>query len=405
MKDLFLYAWESIAHKKLRSWLTLLGVLIGITAVVALIGLGDGLRGAVSTIFGTFNPDELSIQAQQGFGAGPPGTGVFNPLTTKNVDDINRLSSVDIAMPQLISTVRLEFNDIQQIGFVQSIPDGDARRALEQSSNFKILDGRLLRDDDRNSVAVGYSFSQNTNSFGKAISVRDRILIDGVPFRVIGVLDKKGSFILDGSILMNEKMVRDLKDNTNTVDIITVRARSIELVPRAKEEIEDYLRRDRGIRRSNTDDFSVQTAEGALDSLNTILNGVQGFIFVIAFISIIVGAVGIANTMFTAVVERQKEIGIMKSIGAKNSDIFSIFVIESGMMGLIGGILGVILGVIISQLGNYGISVFLGSNFLFSINITLIIGALVGSFIVGAVSGVIPALNAARMNPVDAIRK
>lgn len=405
MKDLFSYAWSSITHKKLRSWLTLLGVLIGITAVVALIGLGDGLRGAVSNIFGEFNPDELSIQAQQGFGAGPPGTGVSNPLTKDNVADINRLSSIDIAMPQLISTVRIEYNDIQQIGFVQSIPDGDARRALEQSASLNLKDGRLLRDDDRYSIVVGYSFSQSSNAFGRAIRVRDRVLIDDQPFRVVGILERKGSFILDGSMLMNEDVLRDLKDNPDSVDIITAKARSIELVPRAQQEIEEYLRRDRGIRRGERDDFSVQTAEGALSNLNTILNGVQGFIFVIAFISIIVGSVGIANTMFTSVVERQKEIGIMKSIGARNSDIFSIFVIESGLMGLIGGILGVIFGVLLSQLGNYGISVFLGSNFSFGLNIPLIIGALVGSFVIGAISGVIPALSAARMSPVDAIRK
>lgn len=403
MKDLFLYAWGNITHKKLRSWLTLIGVLIGITAVVALIGLGDGLKSAVTSTFGFLNPDELSLQAQ-GIGQGPPGQGASNPLKKSYTTDINKLRTVEISYGQMIETVKLEFNDVFTIGFTQSIPSGIERKYLEESNRLEVVDGRLLRDEDRYSVVVGYDYSGENNEFGKALSVRDKILIDEIEFRVIGILEKKGSFILDGSILMNEDVLRDLKNNKDEYDVIEVKARARELVSQAKTDIERYLRSERNVKEGD-EDFSVSTAETALSSINSILSGVQGFIFVVAFISIFVGAVGIANTMFTSVVERKKEIGIMKAIGARNLDIFAIFVFESGLMGLIGGILGVIFGVALSQLGNIGISSFLGTNYVFIINFGLIFGALLGSFIIGAVSGVVPALNAARMKPVDAIRQ
>jgi len=124
----------------------------------------------------------------------------------------------------------------------------------------------------------------------------------------------------------------------------------------------------------------------------------------IASISIVIGAIGIINTMFTSVVERRKQIGIMKSLGAKNIDIFYQFFFEAGMMGFIGGLIGTIIGTGIAFLGTFGINSFVGSSSSPSINFVLIFSALFGSFVIGAVAGIIPALRAAHQNPVDALR-
>jgi len=128
------------------------------------------------------------------------------------------------------------------------------------------------------------------------------------------------------------------------------------------------------------------------------------FIVLVASISIFVGAIGIANTMTTSVVERKKEIGIMKAIGARNMDIFYQFFIEAGLLGLIGGIIGIILGIGLSYLGTASLNSFLGTETQPNINSYLIVFSLLGSFFVGAVSGIIPALNAARQNPVESLR-
>ena len=138
--------------------------------------------------------------------------------------------------------------------------------------------------------------------------------------------------------------------------------------------------------------------------MNSILGGVQAFIIIIASISIFVGAIGIVNTMTTSVLERKKEIGIMKSIGARNSHIFMQFLIESGLLGLVGGLVGVIFGLGIGFLGVYGINNFIGSEIVLEIDYLLIGGSLLGSFLIGAISGVIPAWNASKLNPVDSLR-
>ena len=141
-----------------------------------------------------------------------------------------------------------------------------------------------------------------------------------------------------------------------------------------------------------------------LSTVNQILAGIQAFIVLIAFVSILVGAIGIINTMATAVLERRKEIGIMKAIGARNSDIFTQFLIEAGLLGLVGGLLGVLAGLGISYLGILGINNFTGSSVKPAINFTLVLGSLFGSSLIGAISGLAPAMNAARQNPVEALR-
>jgi len=156
--------------------------------------------------------------------------------------------------------------------------------------------------------------------------------------------------------------------------------------------------------RESEEDFTVSTPESALASVNQILLGIQIFIVIIAAISIVVGAIGIANTMATSVLERRKEIGTMKAVGARNKNIFYQFLVEAGLLGLIGGIIGVSLGIGISYLGTTSLHSFLGITTKPSIDFILIFLSLMGSFLIGAVSGIIPAMKAARENPVEAIR-
>ena len=153
------------------------------------------------------------------------------------------------------------------------------------------------------------------------------------------------------------------------------------------------------------EDFKVSTPNAMLEQINGILNAIQIFIIIVASISIIVGTIGIVNTMATSVVERKKEIGIMKSVGAKNSHIFTLFLVEAGFLGLVGGILGIIAGLSIGYMGTIGINNFVGSTATPEINLMLIIFTLIGSFLIGSLAGVIPAMNAAKQNPVEALRK
>ena len=152
-------------------------------------------------------------------------------------------------------------------------------------------------------------------------------------------------------------------------------------------------------------DFEVQTPQQIVETFGIVLFAVQAVIVGIAFISLIVGGIGITNTMYTAVMERTKEIGIMKSIGARNSDIFKLFFIESGILGMAGGIIGIILGFGLGKLVENAGRTILGTELLTPVfSPLLIISALLFSFLVGSISGLMPALQASKLNPVDALR-
>ena len=169
------------------------------------------------------------------------------------------------------------------------------------------------------------------------------------------------------------------------------------------ERITDKLRKHKG-QEEGKEDFFVQTFEDALQTFTNIILILNGILVLIALVSLIVASVNTMNTMYTAVVERTKEIGIMKAVGARNRDILSIFVIESGILGAIGGIIGVALGFLISTTGGK-IAAQAGFSFLQpSFPVWLTIGSILFAFVVGAASGSLPAYRASKLKPVDALR-
>jgi len=202
---------------------------------------------------------------------------------------------------------------------------------------------------------------------------------------------------------MSENDLQNLFDYGEEIDIIAVLPADKDNVEKTKEDIEKLLRRTRNVE-IGSEDFTVSTPEASMAQVNSMLNAIQIFVIIIASISIFVGAIGIINTMSTSVFERKKEIGIMKAIGAKNSQIFMQFFVESGFLGLIGGGIGVLLGVITGYFGIIGINNFIGSDIQPEINFFLIFFSLIGSFTIGAVAGIFPAMKAAKQNPVEALR-
>jgi putative ABC transport system permease protein len=404
IQDYVILAYKNLKRRGLRSYLTLLGIFIGIAVVVALIGLGDGLRSAVNSQFNVGSTEVLTVQAGGLSAAGPPGTGVTNPLTQDDAKALEKISGVEAVIPRNIEYLREEFNDRLVVSFAASLPKGDNRDLIYETLDLTILYGDNIKDGDVRKVVLGYDFlDKDKNGFGKALKVGDKILLNDVSFTVVGILERKGSFILDKSILMDEDDMRSITNIGDNVDIISVRVKSKDLMDRVKIDIEKILRERRDVKEGE-EDFEVSTPQAALQSVNQILTGVQIFIVIIALISIIVGAIGIVNTMTTSVLERRKEIGVMKAIGAKNSDVFMQFFFEAGMLGLIGGIVGVIFGVLIGYFGTVFINTFVGSTAHPGINFYLVIFALIGSFVIGAISGIAPAMKAARQNPVDALR-
>ena len=403
IKDYFFLSLNSLKRRKIRSWLTILGILIGITAVVSLISLGNGLKEAVNAQFGISSTEVISVQAGGLSGYGPPGTGVINKLTENDVEAIGKLNTVERAVRRNVRSGKLEYNNKVIFGYATNIPDGDGRRFVYEQVDLEAEVGRLLKDGDGNKIMLGYNFYIDKTGLGKKIVPGNKILLQDKEFEVVGITKKKGSFVLDNVVYMNSKQMEDLLNYGNEADIIAVKVKDKKLIDKAKEQIEELLRKRRGVKKGG-EDFVVSTPEASLETVNSVLTGVQTFIVMIALISIIVGAIGIINTMTTAVLERRREIGAMKAIGATNNQIFTIFLIESGLLGLVGGLFGVILGIGVGYAGTSALNSFIGTDTKPAIDIILISASLIGSFLIGAISGIVPALKAANENPVDALR-
>ncbi|MDP7322709.1 MAG: ABC transporter permease, partial [Candidatus Woesearchaeota archaeon] len=271
--------------------------------------------------------------------------------------------------------------------------------------NLEAGKGRLLRDGDSKKTILGNNLGEADAGFEKQIVLGSKMLIEDEEFEVIGILKKKGNFLVDNIAITEEDDLRKILDIPDEdYDVIALQVHPNADIKAVQEDIEKLMRKERDVKKGE-EDFTVQTPQAVLAQVNSTLFAVQLFVYIIAAISIIVGGIGIMNTMFTSVLERTKEIGIMKSIGARNSTIFSLFFIESGLIGSIGGIMGAVIGISMATGLAFIGRILLGSELIRTeISLWLVLGSILGSFLLGSIFGVIPAIRASRLNPVDALR-
>jgi len=402
--DFFKISFNNLKRRKLRSWLTMLGIFIGIAAVVSLISLGQGLQTAVTGQFSSLSTDKLTIQ-NSGTGFGPPGSTVVNKLNEHDVKVIESVSGVELVIPRLIRNGQIEYNKNAQYKYIGSLPE-DKKLAdiVYESGGLEAEKGRLLLPGDSGKVVLGNSVITK-DIFGKEVEVGKVILIQGKSFQVVGILKKASSFQLNEVVIMLDSDMRNLLNiQKGETDLIIAQVKNSNDIEKVANDIEKAMRKDRG-EKVGEEDFSVETPLEAISSVNTILTSINVVVIGIAMISLIVGGIGIANTMYTSVLERKKEIGTMKAIGARNSDILWIFLIESGLLGLAGGFIGVFLGVGIS-LGVAGVAnnAFGSSIIQLNISLGLLFFASGFSFLIGLISGAVPSYQASKLKPVDALR-
>ncbi len=403
LKEYFSLAFENLKHRGIRSWLTMLGIFIGIAAVVSLISLGNGLQTAITGQFASLSADTLTIQNAQ-TGLGPPGSTAVTKLNEHDLDIIKSVPGVKVAIPRLIRSVTVDFNDVRGYKYLASMPKSQEDvDFIYTNMNVKVSSGRLLKANDRGVVVIGSDFMKK-EEFNREVNVGSTITIQGKDFKVAGILEKSGTMQVNIAALMTEDDMNEILNITDEIDIIVARVVNKDRTEEVAESISNKLRRDRN-EKVGEEDFSVQTPVQALSSINTILSILNIIIAGIAAISLIIGGVGIANTMYTSVLERMKEIGIMKAVGGKNSDILKIFVIESGLLGLVGGIVGALIGLgfafLVSTIANSALN---QSLIEVTISYPLILLSISFSFFIGLIAGIMPALQASQLKPVVALR-
>jgi putative ABC transport system permease protein len=403
MKDYFLLAFGNLRHRGLRSWLTILGVFIGIAAVVSLISMGQGLETAITGQFGGLAVDILDVQ-NKGVGFAPPGSTVIEKLDDHDIEIIESVQGVEKAIPRLIRVGSLEYNGIAGFGYAMDLPENEEYRDfLYDRFDFEVEEGRLLRTGDTGKILLGNSFLES-DDFGKEFKVGKTVKINDENFEIVGFLEQSSNFQLNSLVIMMSNDLKELLDIEDEWDLIAVQVTDKDDIEFIAEEIERKLRNDRN-EKEGEETFTVETPLQSLAAVNNVLNIINLIVIGIAAISLFVGGIGIANTMYTSVVERTKEIGIMKAVGARNRDILYIFLIESGLLGLVGGIAGAVIGL----LGSLGIAAIansaLGGDLLqVAVSYPLLMSAVSFSFFVGVASGILPAMQASKLNVVDALR-
>ncbi len=405
LRDYVLMAFDNVKHRGIRSWLTIIGVFIGIAAVVSLISLSQGLQEAVLGQFKTLTGDNLIIQSSSSASyLGPPGSTAVRKLNEHDVDIINSVSGVELVIPRLIRSAKIEYNELSKFKYIASLPENQQQiDYIYKTMDLKVSEGRLLKLGDNKKIIIGGNFI-GKDEFGKSVKISSSLKIQNESFEVVGILAKTSSLETNNAALVMEDDMERVLGIDDEIDLILVKTVSAQRTEQVAESIEKKMRDDRN-EEEGEEDFSVQTPLKALESISLILNIINLVVTGIAVISLMIGGVGIANTMYTSVLERKRDIGVMKAVGSTNFEILKIFIIESGLIGLIGGIGGALIGLAFAFAVSFGANAYLGQTLLkVTISYPLIFAAISFSFLIGLLSGLSPAMQASKLRPVEALR-
>lgn len=399
MIEYFRLAYRNIKNRALRSWLTILGIIIGVFLVVSLISLSEGLNRAIMSQLQAVGTDTIMVLPGDGFGATTFAGGL--ELKDRHIQAIRRTAGVESAFEMPYKAHPVRYQGVSETTFITGLDFGDGLAMAKDDMGFEIREGEFSRPG-RREVIVGHLVPRDTFP---GIEPGDQITASGRKFTVTGILKSLGNREDDKSIIFDLPDYRTITDTAEGTPVAIAKVADGYDVDTVVSNIE-YSLEDVGKRRRGEDSpsFSVMSSEAMIDMVESILGVLQAGIIAFASIAILVGAIGIMNTMFTSVKERTKEIGVLKAVGAKREHINKLFLVESGMIGLIGGVLGAALGMGFAKLGEIAIAqAELGLALEAHFSINMIILTLFFSFLLGCVSGYFPAQKAAKLNPVDAL--
>ena len=405
--ELVWLALNSLRHRQLRSWLAVLGIVIGVASIISLISISFGLNENIQKNLGGLGANVITMtpganRAERTFlapgfeGGGPQqfgggGGGGEASITFQEADTLRSTQGVAALDARLQKNERVTYrNRNTSLTIIGTDPS-----AFPASTGTVIAEGRALEESDIYSAVLGASVQSDT--FNESMLNR-QIKVNNVMFRVVGILNSSGATFSapDRSIFIPIKTAKRLFNQTKNVSSLVAVAAQGQDPDTVAQRLTLKLLSLHDVTTSSQD-FTVTTASSLQSTVSTITNTLTLFLGAIASISLVVGGIGVANAMFTSVLEQTRYIGLLKALGARNRAVLKLFIYESGMLGLTGGILGLAL----SFMGSAIIETFgLPSK----ITLELMLFGLLFSVIIGIVSGIIPARNAASVEPVEALR-
>lgn len=402
----FRFAWISLVENKLRTFLSLLGITIGIFAIISVFTMVDSIRNNIDESISSLGDDVVYVQKWPWtFGSDYPWWKYMN-RPVPNLDELDAIRS----KAQTVSAVAflVEANVTFKYGSAsaENVKISGVSEQYEQIKRFEIQQGRYFTEAEmqagRGVVVIGATVADNL--FGNLNPIGKTIFLRGDKVNVVGVFKREGQNLIDFGL--DNASIIPLNYARSRVDIrsddmnpyIAVRAKEGVRNQALLDELTGIMRAQRRLPPREEDNFALNEAKlisNGFDQLIGVVNIAGGFI---GFFSILVGGFGIANIMFVSVKERTNIIGIQKSLGAKNYFILFQFLFESMLLSMFGGIIGLLLIFMLTLALSSGMDfelVLSGTNILLGLFIS-------GS--IGLVSGIAPAISAARLNPVDAIR-
>lgn len=396
-KENIKYSLRNLDKHKIRSFLTIFSILVGIATIFIFISFGYGLYEYIDELSSSSSADKVLIMPKSTTGFEISSDIVLND---SDIDAVNKAPGVYDATGLYYGASEVIKNGDKK--FILLISYDPKKDFILDSFNIDAEQGRVLKQGDMKKALLGYNYLIPNKIFPEAFKLNDKIEVNGIELKVIGFLEEIGNPQDDSQIYISNKQYEEMHPDEDSYSQIFARVDTKD-IGRVVEDIERNLRRSRDLEEGK-EDFTVQSFNDLIESFSSALNIVVGFVILIAFISIIVSTINTANTMITSVLERYREIGVLKAVGARNSEIFSIFLFESAFLGFVAGVLGCILGWALSYLGGI-ILKSLGWGFLQPyFSVYLFVGLTLFAAITGAISGAIPALKAAKTNPVDALR-
>lgn len=395
--DIIEIAIRNLKREGMRTFLTLIGVIIGIAAIVSLLSIGNGLSVAVEEQFQSLGTNTIFI-----IPGGGGGMSIARiKITDNDISTIEKTSGIDLAIPIYSKGGMLEYNG-EKISVSVNAVDSSKGELFKDSGYIEIAEGKMLEKNDSEGILIGDSVAHDF--FKRDLSLKKIVTINGLNYVVTGLIKPSqqgfgGAPSSGGSVYMSLEGLKRLFPESNlSPSIIFAKTFTASEAKDTADRIKEYFDKKYGEK-----SVLVSSSEELLEQVKGFLNLITIFITGIGAVSMLVGGIGIMNSMVTSVMERTREIGIMKALGASDEEIKSIFLLEAAFIGGLGGIIGIIVGysmaIAIALIGQS-----LGYALNASVGIEITIGALIFSMIVGSLSGVIPAINAANLDPVVALR-